>query len=725
MPGLNRRIAAAFRPYWAQVAVIGALIMVTAGLGVVNPLLIQRMFDAGLFAAGGPDLPLVWTLAGIMAGVVVVTGGLGALQTWLTQQVGQRVMRDLRDRLYSHLQSLSLGFFTATRTGEIQSRVANDVAGIRAVVTGTVSSILSNIVILVSTLGAMLALSWELTLVAAGVTPLFAVFSYRVGKRRRAMSAQVQESAAEMTAITQETLSVSGVMLTRLFGAQQREIERFHQQNVRLSDLEVRREMTGQAIWAGIQMFFSLSPVVVYVLAGYLLYGAFGVGGVSAGTIVAFTTLQTRLYFPISTLLRTAVELQSSLALFERIFGYLDIRPEIVDAPDAVAMAASAVRGEVDFRGVRVNYRRPNPVGDGDAGDDGDAGAEGGAGVGRNTGVSRNTGFGENAGSDRNTGVSRNTGFGGDAGSGGNTGVGRDAGSGGNAGGGRDAGGGGNVGGGYDGVISDGDGWDGDGVSDGWALDGVSFTIKAGQLAALVGPSGAGKTTISYLIPRLYDATEGTVRIDGVDVRRIRLASLARMVGYVSQESYLFHASIRDNLRYGNPAATDGELQAAARAAYIHERIVRFPEGYDTVVGERGYRLSGGERQRLSIARVILRQPRLLILDEATAALDTASERYVQAALAPLMRGRTTIAIAHRLSTIMAADVIFVVDQGRIVERGTHRELLARRGLYAELYEQQYESGGVECVCADGVVLADGEVRRGMGAGAALGLPAG
>ena len=283
----------------------------------------------------------------------------------------------------------------------------------------------------------------------------------------------------------------------------------------------------------------------------------------------------------------------------------------------------------------------------------------------------------------------------------------------------------GNVGGGYDGVISDGDGWDGDGVSDGWALDGVSFTIKAGQLAALVGPSGAGKTTISYLIPRLYDATEGTVRIDGVDVRRIRLASLARMVGYVSQESYLFHASIRDNLRYGNPAATDGELQAAARAAYIHERIVRFPEGYDTVVGERGYRLSGGERQRLSIARVILHQPRLLILDEATAALDTASERYVQAALAPLMRGRTTIAIAHRLSTIMAADVIFVVDRGRIVERGTHRELLARRGLYAELYEQQYESGGVECVCADGVVLTDGEVRRGMGAGAALGLPAG
>ena len=622
--GLNRRIAAAFRPYWRQVSAIGLLIVVTAGLGVVNPVLIQTMFDAGLFPAGGPNLRLVWTLAGIMAGVVVVTGSLGVLQTWLTQQVGQRVMRDLRDRLYSHLQSLSLGFFTATRTGEIQSRVANDVAGIRVVVTGTVSNILSNIVILVSTLIAMLVLSWELTLVAAGVTPLFAVFSYWVGKRRRAMSALVQESTAEMTAITQETLSVSGVMLTRLFGAQQREIARFHRQNVRLSDLEVRREMTGQAIWAGIQIFFSLSPVAIYVLAGYLLNGALGLGGVSAGTIVAFTTLQTRLYFPISTLLRTAVELQSSLALFERIFGYLDIRPEIVDAPDAVAMPPAQVRGAVHFRDVRVNYRRPPLAGDTDGDDD----------------------------------------------------------------------------------------YDGPDDADAWALDGVSFEIKPGQLAALVGPSGAGKTTISYLIPRLYDATAGVVSIDGVDVRRIKLDSLARMVGYVSQESYLFHASIRENLLYGNPDATESDLRHAAQAAYIHERIIQFPAGYDTVVGERGYRLSGGERQRLSIARVILHQPRLLILDEATSALDTTSERYVQAALAPLMRGRTTIAIAHRLSTILAADVIFVVDRGRIVERGTHRELLAHNGLYAELYEQQYESGGIECICEDGVVLSDGYVRR-------------
>ena len=621
MPGLNRRIAASFQPYWHRVLAIGMLIIVTAGLGVVNPVLIRVMFDSALFVDDGPNLDLAWTIAAVMAGVVVVTGSLGVMQTWLTQHVGQQVMRDLRDRLYSHLQSLSLGFFTSTRTGEIQSRVANDVAGIRIVVTGTVSNILSNVVILISTLIAMLLLSWELTLVAVGITPVFAVFSYLVGKKRRAMSSLVQQSTAEMTAITQETLSVSGVMLTRLFGAQNREIERFHQQNVQLSDLEIRREMTGQAVWSGIQIFFSLSPVVVYVLVGYLLLGAFGQSGLSAGTLVAFTTLQTRLYFPISTLLRTSVELQSSLALFERIFGYLDIRPEIVDAVDAVDMPAERVAGAVAFKDVRVNYRSPMEESDSDA--------------------------------------------------------------------------------------------DGDGVdASTWALDGISFDVKPGQLAALVGPSGAGKTTISYLIPRLYDANGGTVAIDGVDVKRIKLESLARMVGYVSQESYLFHASIRENLTYGNPDATEAEMHAAAQAAYIHERIMQFPGGYETVVGERGYRLSGGERQRLSIARVILHQPRLLILDEATSALDTTSERYVQAALEPLMRGRTTIAIAHRLSTILAADVIYVVDKGRIVERGTHQELVGRRGLYAELYEQQFESGGVECICEDGVVLANGNVRR-------------
>ena len=617
---LNRRIAQAFQPYWPRVLAIGLLILVTAGLGVVNPILIRVVFDSALFADGGPNLRLLWNLAIAMSAVVVVTGSLGVLQTWLTQQVGQRVMRDLRDRLYSHLQTLSLGFFTSQRTGEIQSRVSNDVAGIRVVVTGTVSNILSNVVILISTLVAMAVLSWELTVVAAGITPIFAVFSYLVGKRRRAASARVQESTAEMTAITQETLSVSGVMLTRLFGAQNREVARFHDQNVRLSDLEIRREMTGQAVWAGMQIFFSLTPVVVYVLAGYILFGGIGQTGITAGTIVAFTTLQTRLYFPISTLLRTSVELQSSLALFERIFGYLDIRADIVDAPDAVDLPTEDVAGAVALRDVRMNYHPATLLADA-----------------------------------------------------------------------------------YD-IEDDG--------REFWALDGVDLDVKPGQLAALVGPSGAGKTTISYLIPRLYDSTSGTVSIDGTDVRHIRLESLARIVGYVSQDSYLFHASIRENLLYGNPVATERELHEAAKAAYIHDRVMEFPEGYDTVVGERGYRLSGGERQRLSIARVILHDPRLLILDEATSSLDTTSERYVQAALEPLMQGRTTIAIAHRLSTIMSADVIFVVDRGRIVEQGTHFELLALGGLYAQLYDEQFEGGRVEYVSEDGVaVMAGGNLR--------------
>jgi len=594
--------------------------LVTAGLGVVNPVLIRTVFDSALFVEGGPNLPLLWTLAAVMAAVVVITGGLGVLQTWLTQQVGQRVMRDLRDRLYSHLQTLSLGFFTSQRTGEIQSRVSNDVAGIRVVVTGTVSSILSNVVILISTLIAMAVLSWELTLVAVAITPLFVVFTYKVGKRRRAMSSRVQETTAEMTAITQETLSVSGVMLTRLFGAQRREVDRFHDQNVRLSDLEIRREMIGQRVWAGMQVFYSLMPVVVYVLAGYILFGGFGKTGITAGTIVAFTTLQSRLYFPINTLLRTSVELQSSLALFERIFSYLDIRPDISDAADAVDLPIEKVAGAVTLRDVRMNYHPATLLADG-----------------------------------------------------------------------------------YN-IEDDG--------REFWALDGVDLDVKPGQLAALVGPSGAGKTTISYLIPRLYDCTSGTVSIDGIDVRKIRLESLARIVGYVSQDSYLFHASIRENLLYGNPDATERDLHEAARAAYIHDRIMEFPDGYDTVVGERGYRLSGGERQRLSIARVILHDPRLLILDEATSSLDTTSERYVQAALEPLMQGRTTIAIAHRLSTIMSADVIFVVDRGRIVEQGTHYELLALGGLYAQLYDEQFEGGRVEYVSEDGVaVMAGGNLR--------------
>ena len=607
------RAAGSFRPYMPQVVGVALLILVTAGLGVVNPLLIRSVFDDALFPPGGVDMRMLWILSGIMTAATVVSGGLGIIQTYLTNGVGQRVMRDLRDRLYTHLQRQSLGFFTGTRTGEIQSRIANDVGGVQNVVTNTLSSVLSNTVIFISTLIAMLILSWELTAVSVVAIPVFVVISRFVGERRRRVTAESQEVAAEVTAITQETLSISGIMLAKLFGRQNQEIERFHNENERMADLAVRRQMTGQSFFTVMQIFFSLAPVVVYLISGYLIAGT-TTPDISAGTIVAFTTLQFRLYFPIVNLMEVSVELQSSMALFERIFRYLDIRPDIEDRPDAVDMDPRDVRGRLTFDSVKLTY---NPEHGEQTTDDGHRR---------------------------------------------------------------------------------------------WALDDVDFEVQPGRLAAFVGPSGAGKSTISYLIPRLYDPTEGAVKIDGVDIRDIKLDSLAGMIGYVTQESYLFHASLRSNLLYARPDATQSEIEAAARAAYIHDWIETLPDGYDTVVGERGYRLSGGERQRLAIARVILHDPRILILDEATSALDTTSERHVQMALEPLMRDRTTIAIAHRLSTIMSADVIYVVDGGRIIEYGTHHELLERCGLYAELYNEQFQGGLVESHCEDGIVLTDGRV---------------
>lgn len=619
--GLGRRIVSAFAPYWFKVSVVGALIFVTAGLGVVNPVLIQVVFDSALFPpSGAPDLDLLWLLVAVMAAITVATGGLGIAQTYLTNEVGQRVMRDLRDRLYEHLQTLSISFFTDTRTGEIQSRVANDVGGVQNVVSSAVSNVLSNSVIFISTIIAMFILSWELTVVSMFTVPIFALISKFVGQRRRAVAARTQKAAAEVSAITQETLSISGMMLSKLFGQQEREIRRFHEENQQLADLTLQRQMTGRAFFTLVQIFFSLTPIIIYVIAGYLL-SRDGTSGLSAGTIVAFTTLQARLFFPIGSLLQVSVELQASMALFERIFGYLDIEPEIVDSEDAIALSPDDVAGRITLQDVRLRY-----------------------------GLSAEERMDASV-----NGVSVN-------------GAGR------------------------------------------LALDGVSLQIAPGQLAAFVGPSGAGKTTISYLIPRLYDVTEGAVKIDDVDVRDIRLASLARLIGYVSQESYLFHATLRENLMYGDPDATEEQMIEAAKAAFIHDRIMEFPDGYETIVGERGYRMSGGERQRLSIARVILHDPRILILDEATSALDTASERYVQAALEPLMKERTTIAIAHRLSTILSADVIFAVDGGRVVERGAHEELLMNDGLYASLYHEQFDSGRVECHCLDGIVLSDGRL---------------
>ncbi|HWW10080.1 MAG TPA: ABC transporter ATP-binding protein, partial [Candidatus Acidoferrales bacterium] len=633
-----------FRPYRVAVSGIVVLVLATAGLGVANPLLIKVVFDTALFPCGGrcpPDLPRLYVLVSVMVAIPVFTGAVGILQTYLTNRVGQRVMEDLRNRLYTHLQGMSLRFFTGTRTGEIQSRLTNDVGSIQSVVTDTASSLLSNIVILISTIVAMLVLSWQLTALSLFITPLFVLYTYRAGRQRRRITTQAQESKAEMSAITQETLSVSGILLSKVFGRRHEEIARFRQENRRLANLAIRQEMVGRVLFAVIGAFFSSAPALVYLIAGVVI-GHTNNSGITAGTIVAFTTLQSRLFFPIGSLLQVSVEIQASLALFERIFDYLRMPHDLTDKPDAIVLDPASARGDVKFDHVSFRYDREafGPIPADPGGDGSPEGTEHRASAGSN-------------------------------GSG-------------------------------DAVPNE--------APRPWALDDVSFEVKPGQLAAIVGPSGAGKTTISYLIPRLYDVTRGRVLIDDIDVRDVRLDSLAGVISMVTQETYLFHASVRRNLLYAKPDATQEELEAAARAAFIHDRIVDLEQGYDTLVGERGYRMSGGEKQRLAIARVVLKAPRVLILDEATSALDTTSERLVQAALQPLMSGRTTIAIAHRLSTILAADVIFVIDRGRLIERGTHLELVAKGGLYAQLYEQQFQSGRVEAECEDGVVLASGEV---------------
>src|SRR4051812_11168855 len=581
------------------------MILLTSVLSVISALLVRRVFDHALFVPGGPDLGALYPLVAALIAIPIVNGVLNVAQTYLTEVVGNRVLESLRNQLFGHLERLSLAFYTATRSGEVQSRLANDVGGVQTTITSTASSVVSNVVTLVSSVVAMLVLSPLLTAISLVATPVFVLFSRRVGRARRKARRDAQASLAAMGSITQEALSVSGILLAKVFGRGEHEIDRYRAENANQANLQIRQAFVGRSFFAVTQAFFGISPALVYLVAG--LQGTHG--DLSAGTLVAFTTLQTRLLFPINQLLQVSVDVQSSLALFGRVFEYLDLQPEITDRPDAEDLPAETVAGEIELDRVSFAY-----------------------GPGAKTGR--------------------------------------------------------------------------------WALHGVSLRVEPGQLAALVGPSGAGKTTISYLIPRLYDVTDGAVKIDGHDVRELTLASIAGMCGVVTQESYLFHASVRENLRYGNPGASDAQVEHAARAAYIHDRIAELEDGYDTIVGERGYRFSGGERQRLAIARVILKNPKVLVLDEATSALDTESERIVQRALESVMRGRTTVAIAHRLSTIRAADVIFVLDHGQIAERGTHDELVARGGLYARLYAEQFGAGAVQAFCSDGVVLSDGRCVR-------------
>ena len=575
------RVASRFAPYRPQVVVIVGLVLFSAIVGIANPFLLRRLIDQGL-TAGDMHVITRDTLLTILATVVSTAAGVG--YAYMSVVVGQGVMKDLRQALFTHLQRMPLKWFTNVRTGEVQSRVTNDVTSVQGAVSDTLANVLNNVTTALSTVVAMLFLDWRLTLLSVGVLPVFAFVAAKVGALADGERKKSQEHLASLTATTNEVLNVSGALLAKVSGRYDLTNDRFAAENAGVAATQVKLQTIMRGFFNLFGLTFAITPALVYWLAGYLILDH-GDTGLSIGTVIAFTSMQGRLFFPITNLLNVQVELVSSMSLFGRIFEYLDLIPEIRDAPGAIALDPSQIKGEVAFRHVGFSYEESQ-------------------------------------------------------------------------------------------ILP--------------TLTDIELVAAPGQLVALVGSSGAGKTSLTYLVPRLYDVTSGSVTIDGHDVREVTLESLADVVAVVTQETYLVHDTIRENLRYGNSKATDAQIEEAARAAAIHDHIAGLPAGYDTVVGERGYKLSGGEKQRISIARAILKDPRVLVLDEATSALDTQSERLVQDALERLMPGRTTFAVAHRLSTVRAADLIVVMRHGRIVERGTHDELIDLNGEYRRLYDLQF-----------------------------------